>query len=438
MCLLSSTIEHPSDYSTDTTSNPRHNSYDTIPAKMRQYLIDFRIHIILFIISFALAVPLVIRERHEVHADVVDVAKDGTVASQTPSQTPSRWDPRDGWLPVESQSEDSEEWNDPFLGPESSDESDPEPGPNSSGSETRSGSTSSTESSPGPPLGSTHAYPSPGGAGGMASHDAVAGLLLLSNSLAEANPSESSPDRSSPHQTPSGSSSSTYPGLAAIQWVADDPSRIAWYEALKAPHPILSSTDSDFTYSLGSNSQSTSSGSTGSDYPYSTGSGSTGSDGPYSTSWWSTVPDYYSTGSGSMGSDYSYSTGLGPTEPTGTEHSDSTGSGASPASDSSPSSNLWDRMPTDTSTSSLSTKHSLLQSPGQTDNHLPASTPPDPASSTAPQQSTDGLTPTIPKPQSSAESESDSFLSKLLKGKIKRHSSHTIIVARRELQGALD
>jgi hypothetical protein len=58
---------------------------------MRQYLIVSWIHLILSVINFALAAPLVIRERREVRIDVVDVAKDGTAASQTLS----RWDPRD-------------------------------------------------------------------------------------------------------------------------------------------------------------------------------------------------------------------------------------------------------------------------------------------------------------------------------------------------------
>jgi len=44
--------------------------------KMRQYLIVSRIYLILSIINFALAVPLVTRERHEVRVDVVDIAKD--------------------------------------------------------------------------------------------------------------------------------------------------------------------------------------------------------------------------------------------------------------------------------------------------------------------------------------------------------------------------
>jgi hypothetical protein len=57
---------------------------------MRQYLIVSRIYFILSVINFALAAPLVIRETHEVRIDVVNVAKDGTAASQTLS----RWDPR--------------------------------------------------------------------------------------------------------------------------------------------------------------------------------------------------------------------------------------------------------------------------------------------------------------------------------------------------------
>ena len=53
-----------------------------------------RISLFLFIIRFALAVPVVAREVHEVRVNVVDVAGGGTVTSQ------NRWDsgPRDDWL----------------------------------------------------------------------------------------------------------------------------------------------------------------------------------------------------------------------------------------------------------------------------------------------------------------------------------------------------
>lgn len=383
---------------------------------MRQYSIVSQICIILSVINLAFAAPLVMRERHEVRVDVVGVTKDGTATSRTLSQ----WVPRDEW----------QNWLGAIMGPEpptssdsdseSPDESDLEPEPNSSGSSHNSppgspGSSSSTESPPGSPLGLTHAYPQPGGGDGMASHGAIAEgsqPLLLPNSLAEANPS--SPDHSSPHLTPTASSSSAYPGLSIVHWVADDPLRIAWYEALKAPPPPASpSTGSDYTYGPDSSSHSTSSGST---------LGSTGSEYPYSTESWSTGSEYYSTDSGFTGSDYSYSTGLGPTGTDYTYYStgSSSSSGASHDDPDSPSSNSWDRMPVDASTSSLSTKHSPPQGPGQTDSHPPPSPLPNPAPSTGPQQSTNSLAPASSEPQSPAEPEAETFISKLLKGKIKR------------------
>ena len=366
-----------------TTRRTQRLTHVTIPTKMRQYLIASRIHLMLSVINFALAAPLVMRGRHEVRVDMVDVAKDGD--GTTASQTLSQRGPRDGRFPAWWS---SEEWDDPFLGPELPDESDSEPEPNDSGSETGS----SHNSPPGSP------------------HDGIAEgnhLLLLANAAADAYPS--SPDLSSPHQTPTVSPSSTNPGLAILQWAADDPSRSAWYETLKAPpSPILSSTDSDYFYPLDSNSHSTGSGSTGSDYPYSTGS-------------WSTVSNYYSKGSGSTGSDYSYySMDMGPT---GTGHSYSTGSGSShdpPPSDS------WDQMPTDDSTGSLSTKQSTPQSPVQIDNHPPPGPPPNPAPLTGPQQSTDGPTQASLERQSPAEPEPEpepgTFPGRLLKGKIRRHT----------------
>ncbi|KAF8502068.1 hypothetical protein F5888DRAFT_1904503 [Russula emetica] len=301
------------------------------------------------------------------------------------SQTLSRWDPRDTWS-----GSNEKDWKDASPGP-SSDESDPESGSNSPWSESGSnfnsplrpsGSISSTES----PLGSTHAYPPPGWGGGMASHDAIG----WDHASAEANPS--SPDHSPLHQTPTeASSGSTSPGHAMPQWLFDDPPPRSAYETPKH------SSDS-YSYSTGSGS--TGSGSTGSDHSYSTGSDSTD---------WSAVG--------------------WPASATGSR-----------TSHDSPPSNSGDRTPTDASASLLSTGHYSPQSPGQTDNHPPPGPPPNPAPSTGPQQSTDGLTPASPESQSPAEFESESFLSKLLKGKIKRRTSgsRTVNAAQRKLQDALD
>jgi hypothetical protein len=61
---------------------------------MRRYMTFTRIFLILSIINFARAAPVVVRGAHEVHVNVVDVAEDGTARSQ------KRWDsgPRDDWL----------------------------------------------------------------------------------------------------------------------------------------------------------------------------------------------------------------------------------------------------------------------------------------------------------------------------------------------------
>jgi hypothetical protein len=93
-----------------------------------------------------------------VRADVVDVAKDGTAASQTLS----RWDPGGDW----GSGSNGNHWNDA----ESSD------GQITHG---RGRTTSSTKSPPGSLLESTQAYPPPGW---MVSHDVIADgdqLLLL-------------------------------------------------------------------------------------------------------------------------------------------------------------------------------------------------------------------------------------------------------------------
>jgi hypothetical protein len=219
---------------------------------MRQYLIVSRIYFILSVINFALAAPLVIRETHEVRVDVVNVAKDGTAASQTLS----RWDPRDPWLGS----------NEP-PGPESSDESDPEPGPNNPWTEAGPNHNSpSSPSSPASSTESTHVYPPPGSGGGMASHDAIADgdqLLLPPNgwdhASAEANPS--SADRSPPHQTPTETSSdSTSLGHAIPQWLFDDPPP----QALTPPTQSWMDSYLSDSYSHSTGSDSTSSGSTGS------------------------------------------------------------------------------------------------------------------------------------------------------------------------------
>src|SRR6266566_6064345 len=55
---------------------------------MRRYIAISRIFLFLSIVSFALAAPVVVREMHEVHVNVVDVAEDGTAISQTRK----RWD----------------------------------------------------------------------------------------------------------------------------------------------------------------------------------------------------------------------------------------------------------------------------------------------------------------------------------------------------------
>jgi hypothetical protein len=61
---------------------------------MRRYTTFARIFLILSIINFARAAPIVIRGAHEVHLNMVDAAEDGTAASQ------KQWDsgPRDDWL----------------------------------------------------------------------------------------------------------------------------------------------------------------------------------------------------------------------------------------------------------------------------------------------------------------------------------------------------
>ena len=220
---------------------------------MRQYLIVSWIHLILPVITFALAAPLVIRERHEVRVNVVDVAKDRIAASQILS----RWDPRD-----------TGSGSDEPPGPESSESSDPEPGPNSPWSETGSetGSNQNSPSRPSSPISSTASPPGLGG--GMAPHDAIAdgGQILLP---AEANP-------------PSGSTS---PDHALPQWLLDDlpshplspstPPTLLWMDPyLSAPSTVSGSTGSGSAGSDSTSSGSTSSGSTSSD---STSSGSTGS-----------------------------------------------------------------------------------------------------------------------------------------------------------------
>lgn len=91
--------------------------------------------------------------------------------------------------------------------------------------------------------------------------------------------------------------------------------------------------------------------------------------------------------------------------------------------------------PTDASPSSLSTGRYPPQSPGQTDNHPPPGPP-----STGAQQSADGLSSPSAEPQSPSEPEPETFLSNLLKGKIKRRTSGsgTVNAAQRELQDTLD
>ncbi|KAF8494566.1 hypothetical protein F5888DRAFT_1805313 [Russula emetica] len=61
---------------------------------MRRYMTFAQIFLILSIINFARAAPVVVRRVHEVHVNVVDVAEDETARSQR------RWDsgPRDDWL----------------------------------------------------------------------------------------------------------------------------------------------------------------------------------------------------------------------------------------------------------------------------------------------------------------------------------------------------
>ena len=196
--------------------------------------------------------------------DVVDAAKDGIA----PSQTLSRWDPRD-----------TESGSDKSPGLESSEESDSELESNSPWSETGSetGSNQNSPSRPSSPISST-AYP-PGLGGGMASHDPTAdgGQLHL---LAEANPL--SEDDSPPHQTPTEvSSDATSPGHAMPLWLFDDPRpRILALPALSPMDPNPSEAGSDSTGSGATGSQSTSSKSTSSKSTSSksTGSGSTGSD----------------------------------------------------------------------------------------------------------------------------------------------------------------
>jgi hypothetical protein len=290
---------------------------------MRQYLIISWIHLILSVINFALAAPLVIRERPEVRVGVVDATKDGTAAPQTLS----RWGPWDAWS-----GSNEKDWKNAPPGPdsESSGESDPEPGSNSP--------------------------------------------LLESASNFVNRPSEYSSDSDIPYST-----SSDYPHSASSD--------------------VPYSTGSEIHYSTGFDYSHSAS----SDIPY-----STGSEIPYST-----------------GSDYSHSASSDVPYSTGSEI------------------NSWDQMPTNAPASSLSTGHSPPQSPGQTDNYLPPGLPSNPGRSTGPQrpqQSTDGLTPASPEPQSPAEPESENFLSKLLKGKIKRRTSgsRTVYTAQREFQDTLD
>jgi hypothetical protein len=216
---------------------------------MRQYLIVSRIYLILSVINFALAAPLVIRERHEARVKMVDVTKDGTAASQIRS----RWDPRDGGSGSNEK--------DVSPGPELSGESDPERGPNSPSSETGSeesgfgSEAGSNYNSPSMPsssassAGSPHAY-SPQGWRGVASHDAIAdGDQLLGWDHA---PQWSSVFDDTPSRIPTSS------GPSDLDIAAD---------GLLSLH----------SYSTGS--ESTSSGSTGSESTVSeSSSGSTGSD----------------------------------------------------------------------------------------------------------------------------------------------------------------
>src|SRR6266566_1790361 len=61
---------------------------------MPRYMAFARIFLILSIINFARAAPVVVRRVHEVHLNVVGVAEDGTVTSQ------KQWNPgpRDDWV----------------------------------------------------------------------------------------------------------------------------------------------------------------------------------------------------------------------------------------------------------------------------------------------------------------------------------------------------
>ncbi|KAI0272008.1 hypothetical protein BGY98DRAFT_180141 [Russula aff. rugulosa BPL654] len=238
-----------------TTSLTTRLIHVTHPTRMRQYFIVSQIHLILSVINFALAAPLVIREKHEVRVDVVDAAKDGTAASQVLT----RWGPRG--TPSESNGND---WTDGSSSPESSDQ--PGPGPHSPwlGSESdhnrspRPSSPTSTESPSGSLLESTHVYSPLGWGGVMVSHDGITDgdqLLLLPNW-----------DHSPAHQTPTAvSSGSTSSGHAMPPWLLDDPPPES---SPKASPSILSSTGSDYSRSSDTHSSSTSSGSAESDPSY--------------------------------------------------------------------------------------------------------------------------------------------------------------------------
>lgn len=251
----------------------------TYPTKMRQYLIISWIYFILSVINFALAAPLVIRERPEVRVDVVGVAKDRTAASQTLSRS---WDPRDEWSG--SNRRDAP----PGQESESSGESDPEARPNSPSTETESEEESGSGSEAGSndynsasssasSTGSPHAYTPPAWGGGMASHDAIAdgGQLLLPPSPPNGRDHASMPQWSSddpPSQTLGPSDSSSSSGLAVEGLLQLHPSYPSGPESTG-----LESIGSEPTSSKSTGSGSTSSGSTSSD---SASSGSTGSDDP--------------------------------------------------------------------------------------------------------------------------------------------------------------
>jgi hypothetical protein len=287
------------------------------------------------------------------------------------------------WGPRGTLSESNgNDWTDGSSGPESSDQ--PGPGPHSPWS----GSEPDHDSSPRPSSPTSSTESSSGSL--LESTHAYPPLgwgdvMVSHDAITDGDQLFLLPnwDHSPAHQTPTEvSSGSTSSGHTTPQWLFDDPPPES---SPKASPSILSPTGSDYSHSSDTHSSSTSSGSAESD------------------------PSYTSR----------------PHDP-------------SP-------SNSGGQAPTEDTANSLSTGRYPPQSPGQTDNHPSSGPPSNPSPSTGPQRSADSVSSTSPGPQSPSEPESETFLSKLLKGKLPRRTSgsgtastRAVNAAPRELQDTLD